>query len=63
GLSVALGLSGLVEGFITPSGLPTWLKIALGALALAAFAAYMLVVGRRAARILALARPPGLPQL
>jgi hypothetical protein len=53
----------LVEGFITPSGLPTWLKIALGALALAAFAAYMLVVGRRAARILALARPPGLPQL
>ncbi|MDR2348036.1 MAG: stage II sporulation protein M [Bifidobacteriaceae bacterium] len=58
GLSVALGLSGLVEGFITPSGLPTWLKMALGALALAAFASYMLVVGRRAARILALARPP-----
>jgi uncharacterized membrane protein SpoIIM required for sporulation len=51
-LSAALALSGLVEGFVTPSGLPHWLKIALGALALGAFAAYMLVAGRRAARVL-----------
>ncbi|MDR2378987.1 MAG: stage II sporulation protein M, partial [Bifidobacteriaceae bacterium] len=50
-LTAALGLSGLVEGFVTPSGLPEWLKIAIGALALAAFLAYMLAAGRRAARL------------
>ncbi|MDR0626960.1 MAG: stage II sporulation protein M [Bifidobacteriaceae bacterium] len=56
GLSVALALSGLIEGFVTPSALPQWLKITLGALALTAFAAYMLLFGRRAARILAVER-------
>ncbi|MDR1633758.1 MAG: stage II sporulation protein M [Bifidobacteriaceae bacterium] len=51
-LSVALGVSGLVEGFITPSDLPSPLKITIGALALAAFLVYMVGVGRRATRIL-----------
>ena len=46
----ALGLSGLVEGFVTPSMLPWQLKIAIGAAALGVFLAYMLWVGRRAVR-------------
>lgn len=49
GLIFALALAGLVEGFVTPQFWPSWLKIALGALALAVFLAYMLVLGRRAA--------------
>ncbi|CAM3834757.1 stage II sporulation protein M [Isoptericola cucumis] len=48
GLAGALALSGLVEGFVTGSALPWWLKIAIGALALAAFWTYVLVLGRRA---------------
>ena len=50
GLIFALGLSGLVEGFVTPQ---TWswpLKLAIGAAALAVFLLYMLVLGRRAVR-------------
>jgi uncharacterized membrane protein SpoIIM required for sporulation len=50
GLVVALAVSGLVEGFVTPSGLPTWARIAIGALALAAWVAYWVVLGRRAVR-------------
>jgi uncharacterized membrane protein SpoIIM required for sporulation len=51
GLVFALALSGVVEGFVTPQPWPSWLKITLGALALAVFLFYMLVVGRRAARL------------
>lgn len=51
GLVFALALSGVVEGFVTPQPWPWPLKIGLGALALAAFLAYMLAVGRRAARL------------
>lgn len=50
GLVFALGLSGLVEGFVTPSTLPWQVKIAIGAAALSVFLVYMLWVGRRAAR-------------
>ncbi|QDZ16461.1 stage II sporulation protein M [Humibacter ginsenosidimutans] len=49
GTAISLFCSGLIEGFVTPSPLPVWLKIAIGALALAAFLFYMLVIGRRAA--------------
>ncbi|WP_166849793.1 stage II sporulation protein M [Isoptericola sp. BMS4] len=48
GLAGALAVSGLVEGFVTGSGLPWWLKIAIGAVALAGFWVYVLVLGRRA---------------
>ncbi|MCA5894646.1 stage II sporulation protein M [Isoptericola sp. NEAU-Y5] len=48
GLAGALALSGLVEGFVTGSTLPWWLKIVIGAVALAVFWAYVLVLGRRA---------------
>lgn len=50
GLVGALALSGLVEGFVTGSALPWWLKIVIGAIALGAFWAYTIVLGRRATR-------------
>ena len=48
GLAVALGVSGLVEGFVTGSSMFWWLKIVIGAVALAAFWTYVYVLGRRA---------------
>lgn len=48
GCAISLFASGLIEGFVTPSALPVWAKIAIGACALAAFLFYMLFVGRRA---------------
>jgi uncharacterized membrane protein SpoIIM required for sporulation len=53
-LSLALGVSGLVEGFVTPSSLPVGVKLALGGLAFVAFVLYLLVAGRRAARVVRL---------
>lgn len=50
GLAGALLVSGLIEGFVTGSGLPWWLKILVGTVALAAFWAYTIVLGGRAAR-------------
>ncbi len=50
GLILALALSGVVEGFVTPQPWPWTLKIGLGALALGVFLFYMLVIGRRATR-------------
>lgn len=49
GLVGVLLVSGIVEGVVTPSGLPTWLKITIGALVLAAYWAYTLIFGSRAA--------------
>jgi uncharacterized membrane protein SpoIIM required for sporulation len=49
-LAGVLAISGLVEGFVTGSGLLWWLKIAIGAAALAAFWVYTIVLGRRAVR-------------
>ena len=49
GLVLVLAVSGLVEGFVTPSGLPTGAKIAVGALVLAGYWTYTIVLGRRAA--------------
>ncbi|MFF3767907.1 stage II sporulation protein M [Streptomyces sp. NPDC001922] len=50
GLAVVLFVSGAIEGFVTPSGLPPWARIGIGVVAEAAFLAYVFVVGRRAAR-------------
>lgn len=50
GLVVVLFVSGIIEAFVTPSGLPTWARIGIGALALAAFLAYVGLWGSRAAR-------------
>ena len=48
GLVVVLLVSGVVEAFVTPSGLPTWARIGIGVLVWAAFVAYVVVLGRRA---------------
>jgi uncharacterized membrane protein SpoIIM required for sporulation len=48
GLAVLLLTSGFIEGFVTPSGLPTWLRIGIGVLAEALFLAWVFVLGRRA---------------
>ncbi|MEE2570888.1 stage II sporulation protein M [Pseudarthrobacter sp. J64] len=48
GLVLVLLVSGLVEGFVTPSQLPVWAKISIGAVVLAAFWLYVLVPGRSA---------------
>jgi uncharacterized membrane protein SpoIIM required for sporulation len=50
GLALVLLVSGAIEGFVTPSGLPTWARITIGVAAEAAFLAYVFVCGRRAAR-------------
>jgi uncharacterized membrane protein SpoIIM required for sporulation len=50
GLVGVLAVSGLIEAFVTPSGLPTSLRIAIGGLAWIGFLAYVLVLGGRAQR-------------
>jgi len=53
---VALGLvgvllvSGLIEGFVTPSGLPTWTRVGIGVVAELLFLTYVFTLGRRAFR-------------
>jgi uncharacterized membrane protein SpoIIM required for sporulation len=49
GLVVVLLVSGLIEGLVTPSGLPTWARIGIGVVAEVAFLAYVILFGRRAA--------------
>ncbi|MDY0909023.1 stage II sporulation protein M [Microbacterium sp. CFBP9034] len=50
GLVIALGVAGLIEGFVTAQPWPWPLKIAIGAAALVLFLVYMIVVGGRAHR-------------
>jgi uncharacterized membrane protein SpoIIM required for sporulation len=55
-VTVALGLigvllvSGVIEAFVTPSGLPTWARIGIGVVAWLSFLTYVGVLGRRAVR-------------
>ena len=49
GLVLVLFVSGLIEGFVTPSGLPTWARVGIGVVAEIAFLAWVFVLGRRAA--------------
>jgi len=49
GLIVVLLVSGVIEAFVTPSPLPTWARISIGACAETAFLGYVIVLGRRAA--------------
>jgi hypothetical protein len=50
GLAMPLAVSGIIEAFVTPSTLPPWSKLALGAIAWCLFMGYLVVVGGRAAR-------------
>lgn len=49
GLVFVLAVSGVIEAFVTPSGLPTWARIGIGLAAEALFLAYVWTLGRRAA--------------
>ncbi|MDT7572890.1 MAG: hypothetical protein QOE05_3064 [Actinomycetota bacterium] len=48
GLAVMLLTSGFIEGFVTPSGLPTWMRIGTGVVAEVLFLVWVFVYGRRA---------------
>ena len=48
GLVVVLFVSGIIEAFVTPSGLPTEARVGIGVVAELAFFAYVFVVGRSA---------------
>jgi uncharacterized membrane protein SpoIIM required for sporulation len=48
GLVVVLLVSGLIEALVTPSALPTAVRIGIGVLAEAAFLTYIIVFGRKA---------------
>ena len=48
GLVVVLFVSGIVEAFVTPSGLPTWARIGIGFVVWALFIAYVIYFGRPA---------------
>ena len=50
GLVIVLFLSGLVEGFVTASPLPAWLRLGIGAALFGAYWAYTLILGGRAYR-------------
>ncbi|MFE2039073.1 stage II sporulation protein M [Streptomyces scopuliridis] len=50
GLALVLFVSGLIEGFVTPSGLPTWARITIGVAAEVAFLGYVYILGGRAVR-------------
>ncbi len=50
GLAGVLLVSGVLEAFVTPSGLPTAARIGIGALAEVGFLTYVLVLGRRGVR-------------
>jgi uncharacterized membrane protein SpoIIM required for sporulation len=48
GLACVLMVSGAIEAFVTPSGLPTWARVGIGVTAELAFFAYVFVLGRQA---------------
>lgn len=50
GLVAVLLVSGFIEGFVTPSELPTWTRIGIGLVVEGLFLAYVFVVGGAAAR-------------
>jgi uncharacterized membrane protein SpoIIM required for sporulation len=50
GLTLILFVAGAIEGFVTPSGLPTWARISIGIVAELAFLTYVYVLGGRATR-------------
>jgi uncharacterized membrane protein SpoIIM required for sporulation len=51
GLIIVLATSGVIEAFVTPSSLPSWARIGIGAVAEVGFLAYVILAGRRALRL------------
>ncbi len=50
GLAAVLLVSGLIEALVTPSPLPTFVRVGIGVIAEAAFLSYIVYFGRRAVR-------------
>ncbi|MCI0687777.1 MAG: stage II sporulation protein M [Sporichthyaceae bacterium] len=50
GLGCILLLTGVIEAYVTPSGLPTWARIGIGVAVEVGFLLYVFVLGRHAAR-------------
>jgi hypothetical protein len=50
GLAVILLVTGLIEAFVTPSPLPTAVRVGIGVMAEVAFFVYVWTLGRRAVR-------------
>jgi len=50
GVAAVLLVSGVIEAFVTPSGLPTWARVVIGVVAEVAFLTYVVVRGRHAVR-------------
>jgi uncharacterized membrane protein SpoIIM required for sporulation len=50
GLALVLLVTGVIEAFVTPSGLPTWGRVGIGVVAELLFFVYVFVLGRRAVR-------------
>jgi uncharacterized membrane protein SpoIIM required for sporulation len=50
GLMGVLLVSGAIEAFVTPSGLPTWARTGIGAVAEVSFVSYIVILGRRGVR-------------
>ncbi len=48
GLVAVLLVCGVIEAFVTPSGLPTWARVGIGLVAELVFFAYVFVLGRQA---------------
>jgi len=48
GLVMVLFVSGVIEAFVTPSGLPTWARVGIGVLAELIFLTYVFTLGRAA---------------
>lgn len=51
GLMLAFVVAGTIEGFVTPSGLPTAARVGVGLVACGAFWTYVVTLGRRAAAL------------
>ena len=50
GLMICFVTAGFIEGFVTPSGLPTAMRVGIGVAVLVAFATYVVLLGQRAER-------------
>jgi uncharacterized membrane protein SpoIIM required for sporulation len=50
GLAACFATAGFIEGFVTPSGLPTALRVGVGVAVLAGFVVYVVGLGSRAVR-------------
>jgi hypothetical protein len=48
GLILAFTVAGIIEGFVTPSGLPTAVRVGIGAVVGLTFWSYIVILGRNA---------------